>query len=99
MSTTALVNKDSKFKSLLSILVADRFSLTLFIQFQHGDDDSATMGGGACSSDGKSFWDIVSDPRIIDKALDTENVDYNVTMAQTTRYVHGRKNPDQQSEL
>ncbi len=37
-------------------------------------------------SEGKSFWDIVADPRIIDRALDTENVDYNVTMAQTTRY-------------
>jgi len=35
----------------------------------------------------KRFWDMVSDPRVIDKVLDTENVDYNVTMAQTTRYV------------
>jgi hypothetical protein len=37
------------------------------------------------SAAAKTFWDMVADPKVIDKALDTENVDYNVTMAQTTR--------------
>ena len=48
-----------------------------FFQYP-GDEDAALRTG-------KTFWDIVADPRKMEKALDTENVDYNVTMAQTTR--------------
>ena len=43
-------------------------------------------GDAGMSLAAKKFWDMVADPRIIEKALDTENIDYNVTMAQTTRY-------------
>ena len=53
-------------------------------KFQSGNGD-ANMSVVA-----KRFWDMVSDPRVIDKVLDTENVDYNVTMAQTTRWVFGK---------
>jgi len=54
------------------------------LQYQQSEGD-ASMGGGE-----KTFWDLVADPRVIDKALDTENVDYNVTMAQTTRLLKAK---------
>ena len=55
----------------------------LVLQFRQKGECDPEQGG---DSEGKSFWDIVADPRTMDRALDTENVDYNITMAQTTRY-------------
>ena len=69
--------------SLFSLIGSCLYKLFIIFQYQHADDEDPALGTG--SAEGKSFWDIVADPRIMEKALDTENVDYNVTMAQTTR--------------
>lgn len=48
-------------------------------------DGHLQIGDKDDNPEDKNFWDMLADPRVMDKALDTENVDYNVTMAQTTR--------------